>query len=678
MRMNKLVTLFIIAIIVSPNVTIVRGQTLTLAPFDAEYEPGEDISISGTATAEANLTLVVVFNSTILLEANFTAEEDGNYTEEYEIPDNATEGVYAVTVSSGAESVNADFTVFSDDSEESAEADLTVAEDNSMELAEALIEQAEDLKDKVEDAFDDLEDAGVPSEANSSYLQGIKYLEMSKENIDEENYTKTSDAAFEAIRLFGIAFEGVQGMTDLNTDEPVEDDDDHDTNPRMNETVKADVGNDETGSPGRLAVAIERAYVYWNRLNDTVTRLGKDDFDVTNVEVALDVVEEHLDMASKYQGEGDHTGAVREFREARKSLGRVHGFIQSKIKERKVKQTEQFLTQFQRRVEKITGVLEGLQGSLEAGKTQRVQAVLRSTAQKLLRLSDSLAGGNLENVLNDMEDAVDELDDGIDELNGEGLSRQIKSANRFEAKIESLKRSLERMTNAGYNTSELDEYLSKAQNLLSQIEVKLREGDESTTKKLIEDAEELIKEAQELFKKLQKNTLRASRVTENSRRPENPGRGDEDEDDMIEDGQNVGGNVTSFSETVSNEVTDELRELVGVISRLEERLVNLSTKGENTTEVEVLIDNAKTLIEEAKALAEENPDEAKELTEVVEELLDEAIDLIEGKTETESNMSVAAFEPDDGDDDDEKDVDEEDSTSVELPDDESDDVEING
>ena len=93
MKMNKLVALFIIAIIVSPNLSIVRGQTLTLAPFDVEYESGDDVSISGTATANANLTLVVVFNSTPMYEANFTVEGDGNYSEKYEIPDNATEGV---------------------------------------------------------------------------------------------------------------------------------------------------------------------------------------------------------------------------------------------------------------------------------------------------------------------------------------------------------------------------------------------------------------------------------------------------------------------------------------------------------------------------------------------------------------------------------------------------------
>ncbi len=165
MKMNKLAALFIIAIIVSPNLTIVRGQTPTLAPFLVDYEPGEDVTISGTASAEANLTLIVVFNSTAIYEVNFTAEGDGNYTEDYEIPGNATEGVYTVTVSHGGESETADF---------------TVASTSLMELAESLIEQAEDAEDNVEDAFDDLEDEGIeiPSEANSSYLQGVEYLSL--------------------------------------------------------------------------------------------------------------------------------------------------------------------------------------------------------------------------------------------------------------------------------------------------------------------------------------------------------------------------------------------------------------------------------------------------------------------------------------------------------------------
>jgi ABC-type transporter Mla subunit MlaD len=182
--------------------------------------------------------------------------------------------------------------------------------------------------------------------------------------------------------------------------------------------------------------------------------------------------------------------------------------------ERKERQTEQFLMQFERRVEKITGVLEGLQVSLEAGKVQRVQAVLRSTARRLLRLSDSLEGGDLEGVLDEMGDAVDELEGGIDELNGEGLSRQIKSANRFEAKIESLNRTLQRFANAGFETSELDEYLTDAQDLLAGIEAEYRAGDVEAAEELIEDAEELIEEAQEHFREFQKEAAKASRGEE--------------------------------------------------------------------------------------------------------------------------------------------------------------------
>ena len=507
MKMNKLAALFIIAIIISPNLTIVRGQTLTLAPFDGDYEPGDEVSISGTATAEANLTLVVIFNSTILHEANFTAEGDGNYTEEYEISVNATDGVYTVTVSDGGESVNADF---------------TVASDNSMELAETLIEQAEDAKDNVEDAFDELEGEGIeiPSEANSSYLQGIEYLDMAEADFDEGNYTGASDMAFEAIQSFGDALERVQGLIPV---EPVEADDGDE-----------DDGDDETGSPGRLAVAIERAYVYWNRLNDTVTRLAGEGFNVTRVVEALDEVKDHLDMASMYQMEGNHAAAVMEFTAARSSLGRIHGFIESTIKVRKEKQTEQFMEQFQRRVEKISGVLESLQDSLEAGKTQRVQAVLKSTAQKLLRLSDSLAGGDLEGVLDEMEVAVDELEDGIDELNGEGLSSQLKSANRFEARIESLNKTLRRLAEAGFETSKLDEYVTDARGLLARIEAEVRAGNETEAEELIEEAEDLIEEAQDRFKQFQKEARASTRGVTNVRgRPESPGRSgtDDDEDD---------------------------------------------------------------------------------------------------------------------------------------------------
>jgi hypothetical protein len=273
----------------------------------------------------------------------------------------------------------------------------------------------------------------------------------------------------------------------------------------------------------------------------------------------------------------------------------------------------------------------------------------------------------LTDVVDDLDDVVEGLDDGLDELNGEGLSKQIKAVYRFEAKVVSLNGSLQRLANAGYNTSGLDDYLSEAEGLLSLIEEKIREGDEGAVEELLEEVGGLIEEAQELFKRLQKAGERASRVTTNGRgRSVNPGmeNTDDDEEDNI--------TVASMVGLDSDEIAGELRELMGTISQIEETLANISTTGVNTTDVEVLIVEAKALIEDAKALAEENPDEAKELTEVVEELLDNAMDLLEGTTEAESNMSVVAFEPDD--DDDEKDEGDEDSSNPELPDEQPDDV----
>ncbi len=497
-RNYKLASLFIIAIIFSPNLIIVRGQILTLASFDAEYELGNEVSISGTATAAANLSLIVVFNSTTLYGANFTAEGDGNYTEEYEIPRNATEGVYTVTVSGGGESVSADFTVFSDDSEDSEEADSV--EDNSTELAETLIEQAEELKEKVEDAFDDLEEEEVPNEANSSYLQGIEYLDMAKEDFDNGNYTGASDMAFEAIQIFGDAFEEVSALQ-----------------PQVEPA--AGVESDPEDSQGFIGIsaALERAFAYWDRLDTVLGRFEENGYYVTEARRVLGEALTALEASRDHVELGELAAAHEDFLKARKVLGRINSLMKSSMNERKGKQAERFLEQFVRRVVKISATVNGLQGSLSSSKTKKVKAVLNSTAETLLNINGSLTSGNMTNVIDDLGDAMEDLEDGLDELNGEGLSKQIKTVYRFEARIESLNKSLQRMSNAGYNTSELDDYLSKTQSLLSQIEEKIREGDEEAAEELIEDVESLVEEVQDLFKKLQRNSISASQVTETSR-----------------------------------------------------------------------------------------------------------------------------------------------------------------
>jgi tetratricopeptide (TPR) repeat protein len=618
MRNYKLATLFIIAIVFSPHLIIVKGQTLTLASLDAQYEQGDDISISGTSTAVANLTLIIVFNSTTLYERNFIADTDGNYSEEYVIPVNATEGVYMVTVSGGGESVSADFTVFSDDSEESEEADLV--EDNSTELAETLIEQAEDLKEKVEDAFDDLEDEEAPNEANSSYLQGIEYLNMAKEALEEGNYIEASDMAFEAIQLFGNAFEEVSALQ-----------------PQVEPAAGVDDGPEGSQSLNGISAALERARVYWLKLDTALGRFEDNGYYVSEVRRVLGDAWIALEDSRVHVEAGDFAAAREDFLRARRVLGRINGLMNSSMKERKAKQAEKFLEQFDMRVRKISDTVDGLQGNLAASKVKKVKDVLESTAETLLNISGSFSSGNMTDIIEDLDDAVEDLEDGLDELNGEGLSKWIKMVYRFEARIESFNESLQRMANAGYNTTELDDYLSEAQSLLSLMEVKVREGDEEAVEGLVEYAESLVEDIQGLFKKLQRNSISASQVTGATRgRSEEPGPVDIDGE---------GGNVTVSSISGSYELSEDLEELESVISRIEAWLANSSTSIDNATDIGTLVEGAKAFIEDAKVLADENPGEAKELIEAAEELLDEAMDLIEGITETESTVSTTTSNP---------------------------------
>jgi methyl-accepting chemotaxis protein len=258
--------------------------------------------------------------------------------------------------------------------------------------------------------------------------------------------------------------------------------------------------------------------------------------------------------------------------------------------------------------------------------------------------------------LDEIEDAVDELDNGIDELNGEGLSKQIKSANRFEAKIESLNRTLRRLANAGFETSELDEYVTDANGLLARIEEEVRAGNDEEAEELIEEAEELLDEAQDHFKDFRKEARKASKGTENDRgRPESSGirGGDDDEDDDDVDDEDDGNNVTASSASQgSDNITEELEELATAISGIENTLGGLSANL-SITDVELILENATALMEEARAIVEENPDGAEELVEAAEELVEEALDLIEDMTGHDDDDGLEAIEPEDDDDDDE-------------------------
>ena len=478
MKSNRLTAMFMLVLILSPSVGIVNAQdgltigaqvhALTVGVVELIYESGESVEIYGTAGSLANVS-IVVFDGYVNKYLNITAKEEGEYEVEFDLPEDAENGTYTVTVTSDGKTLQINFYVMVQDLEE---------------LAEILISQAEDSQDSVDDVFEELEESGIDisSEANENYTLGVAALEFALAHFEDGNYTEASDYALKAVDYFGDAFQQVQDLIPVESHD--EDDDDDDEEDEVDEES--------------LAVAIDRAFAYWDKLNDTVTRLDDEGYNVTRIMEILDEVYGHLEAASEELLAGNHTGAVLEFSTARSVLGRIHGYLQSKVKEHKQKQAEQFMEQFQRRIQNINGTIQQLQERLEAGVTARVKGILTATLNKLQQLRRHVAAGvsesDLAEALDELEDAVDDIENGVETL-GKRYGTQIKSMNQLEAKIRVLNKTAHRLTLTGEDISGFQGEMDDAEGLLEQLRERFATGEIDNIGGLLEEAEESYKDA---------------------------------------------------------------------------------------------------------------------------------------------------------------------------------------
>ena len=484
MKTRRLVALFTLVLVLSSfsfvsaqdGLTIgAQAQATTVGVEETAYEPGDSVEIYGNAGSLANVSITVFDGYAYILELNVTADEDGEYEVEFDLPEDAVNGTYTVTASTDGETLHAYFYVMVQDPEE---------------LAETLISQAEDGRDSVEDLLEELEEGGIDAtpEANESYTQGVLALGAAQAHFDDGNYTEAGDYAYEAIQLFGDAFKQLWDLIPVEpTDEGDEDDGD---------------GADAES----LAAAIDRAFAYWERLNATVLRLEGEGYNVTLILKVLDETYDHLVAASEELLAGNHTGAVEEFRSARTVLGRIQGYIQSKVEEHKTRQAEQFMEQFQRRIQSINGTIERLRESLQENVTSRVRGVITATMNRLQQLRRKIAAGlseaDLEEALEDLEEAVEDIEEGVETL-GERYSANIKSMNQVEAKIRVLNKTAERLARKGEDVAGFQSQMADAEGYLEQLRERFQAGD-------FEDIGEMLEEAHERFREAQRNLKESS------------------------------------------------------------------------------------------------------------------------------------------------------------------------
>jgi chromosome segregation ATPase len=589
MKTRRLVALFTIVLILSSTFGFVNAQdgltigaqveAMTVGVEETTYEPGDSVEISGNAGSLANVSIMVFDGYTYILDLNVTAEEDGEYVVEFDLSEDAENGTYTVTVSTDGESLQAIFYVMVQDLEE---------------LAENLISQAEDSQENIEDIFEDLEEDGIdiPSGANENYTLGVAALAVALAHFEDGNYTEAGDHAYDAVLLFGAAFELVQDLVPAET--PDGDDD---------EGVEADEGEPQ-GLNG-IRIALERAYAYWEKLNETVTNFREDGYDVSEIREVLDAAKTVLDESGEHVMEGNFTAAREDFTRVKSVLGRINGLLKSTIKTRKENQAEQFMEQFQRRIQNMNGTIARIQDKLDGVNAQNFQNTLNNTAEKLQRLRGRLSEDDLEDILDELDDAVEEVEDDLDELDGRGFSAQIKNLNKVEAKIRTLNRTAERLRERGWNTTDTDQELEDADDLWKELKEMLEEGETESVKEFLEDMEDRF---EDLKDELKENLKENRRITTAQRKAEEA--------------------ISSIQRRVQERKHnfDELKEEIVSLTR---KATALSGRGMNVSDIQAYLSLAREKLGEALEQTDLASDASQGLAREVENLIDKVEDLIE-------------------------------------------------
>jgi uncharacterized phage infection (PIP) family protein YhgE len=596
MKTRRLVALFTLVLILSSTFGFVNAQdgltigaqveAMTVGVEETAYEPGDSVEISGNAGSLANVSIMVFDGYTYILDLNVTAEEDGEYVVEFDLPEDAENGTYTVTVLTDGESLQTHFYVMVQDLEE---------------LAENLISQAEDGQENIEDIFEELEEDGIdiPPGANESYNLGVAVLEAALAHFEDGNYTEAGDYAFSAVPLFGAAFEQVQDLVLVETSDVDDGDEDEDE----------DAEGEPQGLNG-ISIALERAYAYWRKLNETVTRFGEDGNDISEIREVLDDAKIVLDESGEHVVEGNFTAAREDFTRVRSVLGRINGLLKRTIKAHKENQAEQFMEQFQRRIQNMNGTIARIQDKLDGVNAQNFQNTLNRTAEKLQRLRGRLSEDDLEDILDELDDAVEEVEDDLDELDGRGFSAQIKNLNKVEAKIRALNRTAERLRERGWNTTDTDQELEDADDLWEELKEMLEEGETESVKEFLEDMEDRFEDLKdELKERLKENR----RITTAQRKAE----------------EAISSIQRRFQERKHN--FDELRE---EIASLTEKATALSGRGMNVSDIQAYLSLAREKLGEALEQTDLASDASQDLAREVEILIDKVEDLIEDFLET--------------------------------------------
>jgi ribosomal protein S20 len=449
-------------LMVSPGlVLLARANQLSVDIERNYYTPGEIVKINGTAdpgtsvTVRINSTLGEVYRTIVLAGAG------GTYNVTYSIPTNATLGRYLVTASAAGLTSQRSFTVIKTEAQR---------------LAESLLSMVDQCRTRVEDLFGRIEDNGttVPASAQDDYELGVNASIEAHRLFQEGNYSASIDESVVALQHFKLALliaSSVWHPEDVEKGE-------HGVGPR---------------------VAIDRAYLFLDRINATALRLREEGYDVTQILGNLTLARSHLDNATRLLDSGDTNGAAQELAEARGILGRAMGALHAVVTKFGSMKMDKFLKQTESCIQGMRDKFNGLRNRLTQNETTELNRILKKAESGLTGVRNWLNMRKLDVALDELSDSVEELQEGLEAMDGHEVSTVVMDIQRLEAKIQALNSTSKQLIKKGVNVSELQSELRSAESLLKEALAEIDAGNQDSAKASMNQAQSHIEAADDLI-----------------------------------------------------------------------------------------------------------------------------------------------------------------------------------
>ncbi len=253
------------------------------------------------------------------------------------------------------------------------------------------------------------------------------------------------------------------------------------------------VGENIIGALG-LRCAVERAYLYIEKIKTSSERLGERGYEVYDIEANITEAEIRLENTLTLLEAFDINGSAREHAVAMSILGRTMGLLQSVTRKHTEMRAIEFIEQVQDRIRGLDNAIIVLTDRVGAVKSDNARVALSTAEANLQQIRTRLSEGDVDDVVGELNDVADFVDAGLDELNGNGTSYMLKAINRIQARILVLNATARRLTWKGENTSRILAELESAEAIMRPMMGLISESKMDEAEGLLLEAEEYLEE----------------------------------------------------------------------------------------------------------------------------------------------------------------------------------------